>query len=91
MENLILVIGVVADSASATHSYGFYSNSIVKWILQPISLLHQGFKFLDDQTKPSILQKMEYRSLKNFSNSENLPMKDFYFVFSYSVTVENPS
>ena len=64
---LVLVIGVVADSASATHSYGFYCNPILLWILQSISLLSQGFKFLDDQTKPSVVHKTEYTLLENFS------------------------
>ena len=67
MEDLILVTGVVADSASATHSYGFYCNPILLWILQSISLLSQGFKFLDDQTKPSVVHKTEYTLLENFS------------------------
>ena len=56
-EDLILVIGVIADSASATHSCDFYCNPVLLWILQPISLLKQGFKFLDDQTKPSVVHK----------------------------------
>ena len=67
VEVLVLVIGVVADSASATHSYGFYCNPILLWILQSISLLSQGFKFLDDQTKPSVVHKTEYTLLENFS------------------------
>ena len=67
MEDLILVIGVVADSASATNSYGFYCNPIFLCILQPVSLLKQGFKFLDDQTKPSVVHKPEYTLLENFS------------------------
>ena len=81
MEDLILVTGVVADSASATHSYGFYCNPILLWILQPISLLKQGFKFLDDQTMPSVVHKTECRLLENFSNSKNPPMKKIPFFF----------
>ena len=81
MEDLILVIGVVADSASATNSYGFYCNPVFLWILQPISLLKQGFKFLDDQTKPSVIHKTECRLLENFSNSKNPPMKKIPFFF----------
>lgn len=81
MEDLILVTGVFADSASATHSYGFYCNPILLWILQPISLLKQGFKFLDDQTMPSVVHKTECRLLENFSNSKNPPMKKIPFFF----------
>lgn len=81
VEVLVLVIGVVADSASATHSYGFYCNPILLWILQPISLLKQGFKFLDDQTMPSVVHKTECRLLENFSNSKNPPMKKIPFFF----------
>ena len=81
MEDLILVIGVVADSASATNSYGFYCNPIFLCILQPVSLLKQGFKFLDDQTKPSVVHKTEGRLLENFSNSKNPPMKKIPFFF----------
>ena len=81
VEVLVLVIGVVADSASATHSYGFYCNPILLWILQSISLLSQGFKFLDDQTKPSVVHKTEYTLLENFSNSKNPPMKKIPFFF----------
>nr|XP_042106560.1 uncharacterized protein LOC101108915 isoform X1 [Ovis aries] len=67
-EILISVIGVVvADSASTAHSYGSYYNPILPWILQPISLHNQGFKFLDEQTNPSVVHKMYYRLLENFS------------------------
>ena len=81
MEILVLVIGVVVNSASATHSYGFYCNPILLWILQSISLFSQGFKFLDDQTKPSVVHKTEGRLLENFSNSKNPPMKKIPFFF----------
>lgn len=59
---------VNADSARATHSYAFYWNPILQWIRQ----------FPDDQTNPTVVYKIEYRILKNFSSSKMLWLKDFY-------------
>lgn len=70
VEVLVLVIGVVADSASATHSYGFLLQSYFA-LDSTISLLSQGFKFLDDQTK-LLVHKTEYTLLENFSTLEPL-------------------
>ena len=81
-EILISVIGVVvADSASTAHSYGSYYNPILPWILQPISLHNQGFKFLDEQTNPSVVHKMYYRLLENFSTLRAYQWKISIFNF----------
>ena len=35
-----------ADSAYTIHSYGFYGNAVLQWILQPISLVNQAFLYI---------------------------------------------
>lgn len=54
---------VVAGTASATQDSMAF---IVKLFCQPISLLNQGFKFLDEDDYEDLQYKMEYRMLKKF-------------------------
>lgn len=86
MEVLVLVIGVVADSASATHSMAFIATHFA--LDSTISLLSQGFKFLDDQTKPSVVHKTEYTLLIFFNSLRTLNEGFPFSFFNYTLIVE---
>lgn len=70
---------VVAGTASATQDSMAFT---VKLFCQPISLLNQGFKFLDEETEPSIIQDGIQNVEEIFPTLKYLQMKDIYFLHS---------
>lgn len=78
---------VVAGTASATQESMAF---IVKLFYQPISLLNQGFKFLDAEIKPSKIQD-GIQNVEAFFQLLSTCKWKIFIVYNYSKTVENLS